>query len=107
MILPVDTKSRASLYGASLMLGEFIAHLLIVEGDRAISIIVRSLALFWSVALVHPLAVPVLPRGRVGPRSGPGEPGRRLGYPPRRRGATSSVGERGKTGPWSRNACKK
>ena len=46
MILP---KSRASIYGASLMLEEIIAHLLIVEGDRAISIIVRS---FVGVILV-------------------------------------------------------
>ena len=89
-------------------LGEIIAYPPIVQGDRAISI---WLALFWSVAVVHPLAVPVLlPRGRVGPRPrGGGDPGR-LGYPPHRRRCGSSpspVGERWKTGPGSGNTCEK
>ena len=91
---------------ASLILGEIIAP--IVQGHRAISI---WLALFWSVAVVHPLAVPVLlPRGRVWPRPrGGGDPGR-LGYPPhrdRRCSSPSPVGERWKTGPGSGNACEK
>ena len=63
--------------------------------------------LFWSVALVHPFAVPVLARGRVGPRAGPRDTGG-LGDPARRRRASPSpIGERWKTGTRSGNACEK